>query len=362
MMISPRIVLVGCLLVVFALQVHAADDSSPAHNDADASRTWQLNLYWENDGIFNMESDQDRHYTNGVAITLTTQPQWADKLFAAVGLPAKKTAVGLGISHQIYTATNIALSNPPSKDHPYAGYLYGSLYAQREKPFLQTTIPSLDHFQLDLGVVGQSAGGEWLQKKIHNAFSGQDPKGWNTQLADEVAVQFFYRKKWRIDLPDLELNDIPSMQWQIIPHAGVALGTVHRYAEFGSVYRIGWNLPDDFGPGRLADYVSATGRSTNPHANNTNRIEKLSFYGFGRTTVQFVEWNTFLDGNAYHNSRFAGSKPIVGEFQIGAAIGGQWKKWKAQLLYAITFQTDRYQGQATKDSYATLMLAVTRPW
>jgi lipid A 3-O-deacylase len=348
-----------CLLAAGAVQAQTADEQPPATTSAGATASaaspWQFRLYWENDGIFNLDGNQDRHYTNGMVLTATTQPRWVDQLFNDIGLPAQRTAAGFGVGHQVHTATKISGRIPPSKDYPYSGYLYGSFYVQRENEFLQTGIPSLDHVQIDLGIIGPSAHAKWLQKNFHSTFNTRTPNGWNTQLSDEVAAQLYYRKKWLIDLPEFLLNDVKSLQGHIIPQAALALGTVHRFIELGSTYRVGWNLPDDFGLGRLGDYVSATG-------SGLAQPGRVTFYIFGRAAVQFVEWDTFVDGNVYHNSRFAGSQPIVGHFQFGAMLAGQWKQWTGQISYAITFPTDRYRGQTTHDSYATMMFAVSRPW
>jgi len=38
-----------------------------------------------------------------------------------------------------------------------------------------------------------------------------------------------------------------GFDWEVLPHAGIALGTVRTFANAGAELRTGLNLPDDFG-------------------------------------------------------------------------------------------------------------------
>lgn len=313
-----------------------------------------IRAYWENDGINNPVGSQDRHRTNAMALTVAYQPDWSDRFFADIGLPAEDTAVGVGIGQQFYTATHITDPDPPADDEPYAGYLYGSIYFQRLAKFLDTDVDSLDHFQVDIGVVGESAGAETVQKQVHETFDELEPMGWDTQLPDEFAFQVYYRKKWRLaDLPRIPLGDHEHLEWQVIPQGAVALGTVEVFAEIAAMTRIGYHLPDDFGPGNVRDYNAATGLVHNLEQHG------LSAYGFGRITGRVVGWNTFLDGSLYHHSRSAESETWVGEAEVGVATAYNGDNWRFEFSWALTFTTDRYETQTTNDSWATIMLAFT---
>lgn len=322
-----------------------------AEDGHDRFPPWELRAYWQNDSFLNPDGNQDRHYTNGLVFTFAYQPDWSDELFKAVGLEGRDTAAGVAFGQQIYTATNINLPNPPLNDWPYAGYLYGSFYLQRENPFLRedSDVDSLDHFQIDIGVVGPSSLAEEVQSEIHRTFGADDPQGWSTQLPDEFAIQFTYRKKWRIDLLDPGAD---RLNLQVIPQGAISAGLVERFIELGSVYRIGYNIPRDFGPGRLQDYASATAIEAN--------LDRAFFaYAYGRTSVQFVEWNTFLDGSNFRNSRSVRSKPIVGQFEVGVYVGYAWENWSLGAGWSITFLTDQFEGQDTSDSFGQVTLALS---
>lgn len=318
---------------------------------------FQFRIYWENDSIFNPGNDTDRHYTNGLAVTLAFPSDGLKNVFEnCFHLPTKSAAFGLFAGQQIYTPRNINLDPPPTDDRPYAGYLYGGLYFQRETTHDWGDTPdafqTLDHFQIEMGVVGPSSLAEEVQSEVHRVFGADDPEGWAFQLRDEFAFQLYYRRKWRFDL--VGTHNSGQFGVQVIPQVELAAGTVHINASAGTVARLGWNMPDDFGPGRLADFVSATGLDLGQPPQ-----QGPSLYVYGRLTGTAVAWNTFLNGNVYHNGPSVTPEPLVGEAQVGIVASLRLGNWTHQAGFAVTFLTHEFKGQQTDDSYALLMVNLT---
>jgi len=344
-----------------ALSVCAAGSISTAlAEDQPAADPYRVTVYIENDVVFlKPNRATDRNYTNGFAIELSHRPDWADDVarqlpgfesFEKQGSQEVRTAGGYVLGHQMYTPSNLNTPAVLPNDHPYAGYLYGGAYVQRDNG------ESLDHFQLDLGVVGESALGEPIQDFVHQITDSDDPLGWDNQIADEFTAQAYVRKHWHIDLTDAVDFDFLGEQTQIqlLPMVGVALGQVHRNAEAGATLRIGGNLPDDYGPSRLLQPGAA------PRDPEDASRQGWSGYGYGRATVRAVQWNMFLDGNNFGDTiHSVDSSPLLGEFQAGVAIGYQADNMVFEIDYSQTFRTREFDQQPGHHEFGSLNVSLT---
>lgn len=342
-----------------------ADEPAPAL-PAPAPEPATLTIFWENDGgYYKWNNPTDRYYTNGVGISVAWQPSWADQ--AAAWLPfadafgPAQTGFGLMVAQQIFTPGNLAAPIPLPEDRPYAGYLFIGGYLQRQGRM--AGVDTLDQFQLDLGIVGPSSLAEDAQVWIHEAFDGEDPGGWDNQLADEPAAQLTVRKKWRLDLvggnePEAASQAPPSREafagetfgLQLLPEIGGAVGNVHRHIEGGATLRLGWNLPDDFGPGRLNNVASASGR---------RRLRGLSLYGYARGTGRFVEHNLFLEGSTWDDSLGVDEEPLVGELQLGVMLAYAWDRFQLALGYSQTFITEEFDNQDGSHALGAYTVSMT---
>jgi hypothetical protein len=191
---------------------------------------------------------------------------------------------------------------------------------------------------------------------VHDTFLGEDPRGWNNQLANEITGQFFYRRKWRADLGAVDVPMLGRLDMQLIPQAGVALGSVYRHAEAAATFRIGYQLPDDFGPGRINDLQSVTG--------DAFRNDGWSWYAYTRIGGRLVEHDMFLDGSNYSsNSLSVKKEPVVGEIQAGFSASYQPNvNNRFELTWGVTYLTDTFDapGASGTESYGTFVLSWTK--
>ena len=312
---------------------------------------WSFTLYWENDGTFVKPNHAtDRHDTNSNKFTLTHHPAWADALAEVMPLHEQfprdelKTAAGYLLALEMYTPETITTSALITTDRPYAGWLYGGIYWQRASD------TRFDHVEINLGMIGPSSQAEDLQRAIHAAIDDDEPRGWDNQLHDELAFSIVARRKWRIDLLAGADKADATVGFELIPHVGFAVGTVHRHIEAAATLRLGQHLPDDFGPGRLDDVVAATASS--------ERAGELSWYVFARFGGRAVEHNVFLEGNNYKDSHGVEEEPFVGEVTVGAAV--QWRRLAA--TYSQTYRSEEFEGQQHSNSFGTVVLSYTHPF
>jgi lipid A 3-O-deacylase len=291
-------------------------------------------MYLENDGTFlKPEHRTDRHYTAGLKLIYTDQPDcnWLNGFerwnkFAPENEQVR-TAAGYFLGQDIFTPDHV--ENPVLRsphDRVFAGWLYGGMFAQR------VTDDQMEHFELNLGVIGPSALGKQAQQDVHFLIGVSKPKGWEDQLGDEFAADFTYFKKQRAD----EITFKRTENFDSHIEYGFTAGSVHRNAILGVLFRGGINLPNDFGPGRLEAPACAT---------DASRDDLTHLYLFTRLGGKLVEFDRFLTGLS--------AKPLVGVLQMG--IG--WRHKSFELTYSQTFLTSEYDEQPSEDSYGSLTLS-----
>lgn len=323
-----------------------------------------IQVFWENDGtFFKPNNGTDRHYTNGVAIGAAGKPAFASDL--ACWLPFNRefkdhaaqrggARFGAGgiIGQLMFTPRDLQAVNVIANDWPYGGYLFGSVYLQRADSF------TLDHFQAEFGLTGRASLAEDAQEAIHELRDFDEARGWHNQSANEFEVQFYLKKKWKlIDTlqdPNGSIRHSPEgLNFQAIPVAGVALGTAYRNLEGGILMRVGFNLPDDFGPARLADLATMTGN---------RRVRGLGAYAFARIGGKYAEHDIFLEGANWTHSPGVDLINATGEVQGGIAVQYHWNQAVIEATYSQTYMSKQFHGQHGTDSIGTAMLTMSWPF
>lgn len=319
----------------------APDQALPALDD-NAWRVRFVELLWDNDGAYIKPfNESDRHYTNANRLNIALDPsarfQDAVRDLADRVLPMEgaRVAAGVSVAQHIYTSSDIEVADPPLTDRPYAGYLYAGFLVQRTNGRVH------DHVELDVGVVGQNSGAQAVQTFIHSAFPGQvQPLGWDTQLASELAINARLQRSWRF-----EKATIARLELDAIPRVSVDLGNVFVRASADATVRLGYNLPDEFGPSRILDTVDAT-RSWGG---------TWGVYGYARFGARAVAHNIFLDGNTFAGSRSVDKRTVVGEMSFGIAARYKW----FEMGYATTWSAEEFETQPNADAFASLYARVT---
>lgn len=302
-----------------------------------SERPFNFTAYWENDGAFAKPNDDtDRHYTNGLAFSFAHRPQWARDL--AEFIPFSENFEGGNIDggytfgQLMYTPDDIQDPRPIPDDHPYNGYLYVGAFLQREKD------GTLDHFQLEIGIIGEASLAGSAQDFVHSIRSFDEPRGWRNQHSDEMMVQGYIRKKWRIDGVNFGMASEPG-DFDIIPQVGVAMGTFTRHLEGALTVRLGDNLPQDYGPGRLQDIEFIP----------TERPSDWNWYLFGRLGGRIVEHSQVLEAKAFAVEE----ETFVGEAGGGFALSYLKDDFSFDFQYSQMFYTHTFEGQEDSNGYGS---------
>lgn len=309
---------------------------------------------YESVGIFSfvLENDlfyaTDRRYTNGARFSYLTPlnggPEALHEL--ARSLPMFRNSdvrLEFAVGQNMYTATDKLLANPPAGDRPYAGWLYASAGVVASSPGASDGSRTFDQLLVSLGVVGPASLAEHTQDFIHKIVDSPLAQGWDTQLENEPTLQLAYKRSWRSPRFDLPA----SFAVDGTPHAGIALGNVFTYANTGVMLRLGQNLPDDYGPPRVAPSLPGSGYFIRPATG-------FGWYLFGGVDGRAVAHNIFLDGNTFGDSRSVDKRRFVGDVQFGLAMVIE----NTRVAYTHVVRTDEYDGQRGGDAFGALSLSV----
>ncbi|MEM9065461.1 MAG: lipid A deacylase LpxR family protein [Planctomycetota bacterium] len=311
--------------------------------EAEAStRRLKLTQIWDNDSrTFQLFGQTDRYYTNGLEINLSlgAEPEGTTldrvlRFIPALGYDIKRTAFGVSFGQEIYTPANIESEAIQIGDRPFAGFAYIALDFQRADNNM------LESFRFKFGATGDISGAEASQEFVHAALIDQvDPGGWGNQIDEQFAGELDYRRVWRTFSEPIGDSD-----WliQFLPEAGTRLGNTRVDARIGATARVGFNLPDDFGPTRRWGVVDHGGSS----------IGDRSLYFFGRVGGEYVAHDLFIDGNTDATNNQTEILPLVGEFSAG--IRYRWKSFESGWQYTI--ESRRFRDQQTAHSYGSWVI------
>jgi lipid A 3-O-deacylase len=297
-----------------------------------------FNLVLENDIVSGLDQD----YTNGIQLSWTSgaddAPSWA--VDAANWLPFFSSEgtvrVIYALGQNIYTPSDIKLEDPPADDRPYAGWLYGSI------GLTSATETRLDQLNLQLGMVGPASLARQTQTWVHGIVGADKPRGWDHQLNNEPGIVLTYQRSWRAFIS----GEIWGFSFDATPHLGGAVGNVFTYANGGATLRLGWNLPDDYGPPRIEPSLPGSG-FFEPQ-------DDFGFYVFAGLDGRVVARNIFLDGNSFEDSHSVEKNILVGDAQVGIAFTIR----AARLAYTHVFRTREFKGQNDADKFGALSLSV----
>lgn len=329
-----------------ALAGRAGVEAAAPGEESGAGQVGRLTLYVENDSM-SAAHRTDRYYTSGVTVDYAWQPEWIREFAETLALGGEfvpeRTAFGVSATHMTFTPWRYGREEQPPNDHPYAGYVYLSFYAQRaEAAPDRAWVPStFDHAQLDLGVVGPSALGEQLQNGLHDITGAPEVEGWDNQLHDEPAIELRLRR--RVLLPMNDAAD--AVQFQLLPEIGLDVGTTLRQALGAVTLRFGQNLPDSYGVGQVGLPGSAVGGMPE---------RGFGWEVFARLEGRLVQHNLFLDGSTWRDSPSVDREPVVGLAQIGGALTfGR----HVRIGYSQFVETESFDGQDGAHSWGSAFVA-----
>jgi lipid A 3-O-deacylase len=304
----------------------------------------RITLIQENDAFGPPATD--RWYTQGFALSYLS-PQVDGPAFdwmfpttwAAPNAPRTRR-FEIVVGQSMFTPADLKRNPPDPTDRPYAGWLYTGFGWYQE-----ANRRTLDHFELQVGVVGPASLAQEVQTAYHSIVPNQViPQGWGYQLRNEPGVVLSYEHKWRVAMP---LG--AGLSIDAIPEFGGSVGNVFTYGEVGMMVRVGRNLNADYGPARIRPALSGSGWFDPSQLDGA-----LGWYLFAGAQGRAVARNIFLDGSTFVTSPSVTKNTLVGDFSAGASVF--WLDY-AKLDFVLTYRSKEFVGQPQNFWYGGINLS-----
>lgn len=324
----------AALAAAFFMQVAHSQEAQAER----ASGVWSLTS--END----MFGGTDRNYSNGIRIErvspanqVTPVLNWIANRIPVLDLDRTELRQGFALSHAIYTPEDITAVTPDPNDRPYAGWLYFS------GTVVATTGNTQDVLQTNIGVVGPSAGGKFVQENWHSLINVAEPRGWESQLKDEFGIEVTAQRMVRSDGPTLPYG----IETDYAVHGGLTLGNVRTYASTGLTARVGFDLASDFGPPRIRPALAGAG--------TFKPGRELGGYLFAGIEARAVGRDMFLDGNLWRDGpRVTDRRDLVGDAQMGVAV----HYGDVQFAFTYVHRTEEFKAQAGPQRFGAVSISI----
>lgn len=309
-----------------------------------------LGVYFEND----MFAGTDRYYTNGFKLSWSSPDleNYGDSRYASPLLPlfnlipyindqAYQKNLVYAFGQNIYTPSDTQATELITNDRPYAGWLYLGFGVVWKDSEVRNSLV------LDIGVVGPWSYAQQTQRLIHDLRGLDHPNGWDNQLGNELGVIVVYERMWR--WPKHERRS--GLDWEVLPHAGIALGNVRTFANMGAELRFGLNLPDDFGTAPIGPVATTSTPVDGVQAADRAWFD-LGLYLFARVDGRIVGRDIFLDGNTFRDSPSVSHEVFVADLSVGTAINIK----NTKLAYALVYRTKEFKQQQDAQVFGTVSL------
>jgi len=287
----------------------------------------------ENDTLMNTDFD----YTHGVKISLLYyRGDTSNSIFNIPFTSHKDTNnfISFAYANHMYTPYDLCQTQLIKDDRPYAGYSY------LEFALHQSSKTNLDSLTLEIGNIGPQSKINKLQDKIHKALNAKDANGWDNQLKNEIIIQLNYMHKWR-----LQYENFYGYNSILTPYAGFDLGNRSIRASGGGLYRIGHNIPSDFGYNTIKEgSFSSMPTNSKTVINDSSNYSAYLNFALGSS---FVVRDIFLDGNSFKNSHSVDKKPLIGFVSTGVTL--RYKSFALDLFH--TYYTKDFKDRGKYKKY-----------
>lgn len=272
---------------------------------------WKAFRFTEENDIFNLtQRGIDRYYTQGARLEFLYEPQrrkFSEKLLIQASGHAQNV-YSIGLSQQVYTPRH-KYDLDFVGDMPYAGTLYFSNKLDSYDSAKHLRLLS----RLDAGIIGPLALGEQTQGLVHKLIHNKIPAGWDTQLRNDVLLNYWVRLEKRI-----MQDGLFEVEGKIEANAGTVL-------------------------------ISAVG-GMNLKLGNWQRHQKFTWEVFFMPEIRAMAYNSLLQGGIF-NRLYADQKyseyflKRINPWVYSHSTGFQVRYQQFELLYKQVNLAPEFAGQ-----------------
>ncbi|WP_338868412.1 lipid A deacylase LpxR family protein [Spirosoma sp. SC4-14] len=248
---------------------------------AQRNRLQLIRISEDNDGLNTQGKISDREYTNGTKIDILYTKNTKPRLLSALLIPIAASAnnmYSVGLTHLMYTPTNIKQKSVIRNDRPYTAVLYATHGLTSADSVRKQRLIT----ELGLGVLGRAALGEELQIWVHRQLGFDEPQGWRYQLPTDLLVNYLIQYEKQLFQPSAGLQALGMMSANV--------GTLSNNINAGLMVRAGL----------LGNYFTNFER---PAGNRSPSYRKRQLYAFMRPTLRLLLDDSTLQGGFFTRSR-----------------------------------------------------------
>lgn len=286
----------------------------------------QFALTWENDAF---GSGKDNNYTNGLKLTYfapddapDAPAQWLEAVMPVLEIN-ETTRTYYSFGQNLYTPDDISIETPQPNERPWAGFLYAAM------GLTSASRNHVDEAEVMVGAVGPWSLGRETQELMHEALGVRQPRGWDHQLDNEVALNLSWTRRW----PFAWSHTSGGRRWSVEPNVGLALGNVYTHASAGVVFRMAPSeAPWHDTPVRVYPARPGTGLF---------QEQDFSWHFFSGIQLRAVARNIFLDGNTFGSGPSAERESGVAAVNLGIAVS----VGEMSFSYTLVYGTKEYKTQ-----------------
>ena len=299
----------------------------------------RVDFTFENDADFR----EDSGYTEGAQFSMLMHREDLNESWFQIPFMSSYTRehfFSFAIGQQMYTPEDLEAVDPVTGDRPYAGWLYA------QAALHQSSEHHLDTLSLKAGMIGQHAYMEQVQKFIHWIIGSPEPKGWGNQIGSRLGVQLDYEHKWRY-VPD----DLWGIESDLLPFVSGEFGNVAIKGTVGTLWRVGYNIPHDFGSSPMDEYGS-NGIATTASLQHRHKSKWHFYFNFG-VGGSVVLYDVFLD------DKLLEGEELVSKYYVKAfgSYGATLDYGAFELTYIRTHYTKEYETQNLLTNYGSLLFS-----
>jgi hypothetical protein len=254
--------------------------------DRSESSNW-IKIGWSNDIFF----QTDQYFTNGMNLTYYNR-RMGNTFLKYIHLPDGKDSqsfYGIALQQDIFTPGDLHSTQGLSQDRPYASYLLINSIKIQTNNIKKLVIKSA----LEVGVLGEYGGGEWVQNGIHNLLPASSyVNGWANQIQSDIILNYGIK---------LEKGLINQKKFSVSGTLLGKIGSPYTYAGVGVNFRAG----------DISNYFKDLGFAP---------IRGLQYYLFTNLSGKLVAHNATIEGgllNRRQEITHPDIEPVVYELKSG---------------------------------------------
>jgi len=263
--------------------------------------------------IFDLENDMlfstDSYYTAGVGLSYTHKglKNTPAQLLLRIKNTTSYAFTGFGVQQRIFTPKSITSPDSVENDQPYSAFILATNFSVLINPDAHLKISN----EFGIGVMGPAAGGEEMQKFVHEIVNSPTPIGWENQLQNTFLIDYQFRIEKGF------FNDWTANH--IIPFAAARVGTLTNRLQIGLMLKFG----------NRSQYVFA----------KPNKESKLIWEWVFSANLQGVFYDATLQGSMFKNDPNALDKSEIKshQYQFRTGFNANYKSFS--LRYMLNFNS-----------------------